>query len=267
MKKTFFALILLISLIVLAFKFANFLPQALGIRQTAGIRIQSDPDGANVVIDDQTLGKTPYEVDNLEAKEVSIKLSSGNGNWEGKVVLAPQTITFVNRQLSSESLSQAGEILSLDKGAGVTVISSPSGAEVSADGQILGKTPGTFGVSEGEHTFVVSKAGFINRSIQAILPRDYNLRLAVDLAASEEQIPEPSLLKPVLTTPKVKVLSTPTGFLRVRDRASTLGREIGRVTPGDELAFIEVSSSWTKIKMEDGTEGFVSSQYVTHIPR
>lgn len=266
MKKTFFTLILIVSLVVLIFKFANFLPQALGIKQTAGIRIQTDPDGVDVTIDGKVLGKTPYEADNLEAKEVSIELTSSSGNWEGRVTLVSQTITFVNRELKKDSISASGEILSLDKGSGVTVISSPSGAEIVVDGQSIGKTPGTFKVEVGEHTFVISSSGFINRSIKAAVPEGYNLKLVVDLAASEEQVPEPSIT-PLPTTPKVKILSTPTGFLRVRDRASTAGKEIGRVTPGDELTFIEVVGSWTKIKLESGIEGFVSSQYVTQVPR
>lgn len=265
MKKTLLTLILIVSLIVLVFKFVSFLPQALGIKQTAGIRIQSDPDGADVAINGESLGKTPYGADDLEAKEVSIKLSSSSGSWEGSVVLAPQTMTFVNRELTLEPLSSAGEILSLDKGSGVTVISSPSGAEVSTDGESLGKTPGTFKAAEGEHTFVISHNGFINRSIKATVPKDYNLKLVVDLAASEE-IVEPS--QPLVSTvSKVTVLETPTGFLRVRDKASTAGEEINRVSPGDKLEFIEVSGSWTKIKLDNGSEGFVSSQYVTQIPR
>lgn len=262
MKRALLTVILAVSLVVLIIKFATYLPYALGVRETAGLRIQSEPDGAVVTIDSQNVGTTPFESDNLESREMTIKISSEAGSWEGKVKLPSRTVTFINRDLSKDLVSSAGEILSLGKGRGVTVISSPVGAQVEADGQTLGKTPGSFDLGDGEHTFVLSLNGFINRSIKASIAPGYNLKLSVDLAASEGETTSiiPSSIPTVVM---VKVLATPTGFLRVRDKASTTGKEIGRVSPGDELEFIESSGVWTKIKMSDGTEGYVSSQYVT----
>jgi len=263
MKKVLLTVVLAVSLVVLIIKYASYLPIALGIKETAGIRIQSEPE-ADVLINGQNVGKTPYERDNLAAEEVTIKLSAEAGSWEGKVKLGGRTITFISRDLAKDSLSEAGEILSLTKGSGVTVISSPGNSSVEVDGKVLGQTPGSFEISEGEHTFVISHGGFINRSIKASTTKNYNLKLVVDLAASEGEstFVTPS---PPPTVDMVKVLSTPTGFLRVRDRASTAGKEISRVSPGDELQFLGTEGSWTKVKLPDSTEGFVSSQYVTKI--
>src|SRR3989344_29052 len=264
MKKVLLTVVLAISLVVIIIKFASYLPLALGIKETAGIRVQSDPEGAKVLINGQDVGNTPYESDSLTAEELSLKLSSESGSWEGKVKLESRTITFISRDLSKDSLSAAGEILSLSKGSGVTIISSPGNSSVEIDGKALGQTPGSFEISEGEHTFVISHGGFINRSIKASTTENYNLKIVVDLAASEgESISfTPS---PLPSVDMVKILSTPTGFLRVRDKASTAGKEIGRVSPGDELQLLGIEGSWTKVKLPDGVEGFVSSQYVTKI--
>lgn len=264
MKKVLLTVILVISLVVLIIKYAAYLPLALGIKETAGIRIQSEPGEADVLINGQNVGKTPYESDNLAAEEMAIKLSSEAGSWEGKVKLGGHTITFISRDLAKDPLSEAGEILSLSKGSGVTIISSPGNSMVEVDGKVLGQTPGSFEISEGEHTFVISHEGFINRSIKASTTENYNLKIVVDLAASEGEsiFVAPS---PLPSVGMVKVLSTPTGFLRVRDKASTTGKEIGRVFPGDELQLLRTEGSWTKVKLPDGVEGFVSSQYVTKI--
>lgn len=57
----------------------------------------------------------------------------------------------------------------------------------------------------------------------------------------------------------VTVSDTPTGFLRVRETPN--GKEIGKVSPGDKLPFLEDAEGWYKVQLEDGTEGFVSKEY------
>lgn len=59
----------------------------------------------------------------------------------------------------------------------------------------------------------------------------------------------------------VLVGDTPTGFLRVRQSPS--GVEIGQVHPGDKLIYLDESSSWYQVQLEDGTTGWVSSRYAT----
>lgn len=259
MKKTLVLLLLLISLVAIGAKFINQIPTILGVRENAGVRIFSNPDGADVYIDNKPIGKTPFQNDDLDAKEINIKIQ-GESIWEGKVKLGGHTITFVNRSLDTK----AGEILTLEKGMGAAVISSPAEAQVEVDGNVVGRAPGAFDTASGDHTFVISHEGFLNRNIKATIPAGYKLIISVDLASSGEEIkisasptPSPSSLA------KVVVSQTPTGFLRVRDAPSTSGKELTQVKPGDELEFIEVSGTWTSVKLSDGTKGYVSSQYVT----
>ena len=61
---------------------------------------------------------------------------------------------------------------------------------------------------------------------------------------------------------KVKVLATPTGWLRVRDSASLDGKEITRVNVGDTYTVLEEQTGWTKIKVSETVEGWVSSDYL-----
>lgn len=262
MKKTIFLSLFCISLIVVMVRFGNqLLSTFLGTQTNAGIRVLSAPEGATVFIDSKEVGKTPYEDNNLSSKEYNIGVKAPDGVWQGKVKLNGGTLTIINREIFKEPTNQSGEILTLVSGSGVTVLSSPTGALVEIDGKSYGQTSTHLDLSVGEHTFGISKEGFLKRSIRAYLPESYNLILNVDLATSEVDLSQIST--PVITeTPKVVVKDTPTGFLRVRDKPSLAGAEITRVLVGDELTLLEELSGWDRVRLADGKEGYVSSTYV-----
>src|SRR3989344_3290663 len=200
MKKTLFLTLILVSVLVFLIRYSG--PAAeliLGIKARSGISIISDPEGAVVFMESKEVGKTPYEDKNLDVKEYNVKL---------------------------------------ERGKGMTVISNPSDSEVEVDGKIYGKTPINIDVAAGEHTIVISHTSYLKRSIRANLPENFNLTISADLALSEADLT--SVSAPVITqTPEVEVIDTPTGFLRVRDKASTAGKEITRVNVGDTLILLE----------------------------
>ncbi len=263
MRKILLWILVLISLLILLFRFGSKSAETFfGIKQKSGLRITTVPDNSSVFINGQQVSNTPYENSSLEPKEYTIKLQKDDNLWEGQVKLVSGTLTVVNRELSKTTASSAGEILTLDKGHGATVISNPSEAEIDIDGKYYGKTPLAVDIGQGEHTFTLSKDNYLRRSIRATLPQNYNLTISADLALSENDLSAPVPTPTVTATPTVVVLNTPTGFLRVRDKASLSGKEITQVKPGDELTLLDEQGSWDKVKLSDGTEGFVSSSYV-----
>lgn len=263
MRKTIFLLLLLISVVVLLVRFGETeFKNVLGVRERGGINVLSVPEGAQVFLDNQEVGKTPFEDKDLAVKEYLLKIQKDNLVWQGKISLASGTITAVNRDLASEIASSAGEILTLEKGRGVTIVSNPSAADIEIDGKNMGKTPITVDIGTGEHTFNVSHSNYLKRSIRAKLPANYNLTITADLALSEADLS--TITTPVITqTPEVLVTDTPTGFLRVRDQASLNGKEVAQVKPGDTLILLEELSNWDRVRLSNGTEGFVSSSYVS----
>lgn len=262
MKKTLLLILILFSLLVLIVRFSGKVAEVLfNIKPKSGISVMSEPTDAKVFLDGLEVGKTPYEAKDLEPKEYLVKVEKEGMVWQGRVKLGTQTLTVVNRELSSDQTFSAGEILTLDKGKGLIVVSNPSGAEAELDGKSYGQTPISLDVSSGEHTISLSHANYLKRNIKAIIPDNFNLTVSVDLSLSETDlttIPTP----PIAETPKLLVLNTPTGFLRVRDKPSLSGKEIGRVNVGDTLILLEELSSWDRVKLTDGTEGYVSSAYV-----
>lgn len=262
MKKVLVWILILISLAALLLRFSGKLGEIfLGFKQTSGISVLSTPSEATVFLDEKEVGKTPYEDKNLEVKDYSIKIAKDKDFWQGRVKLTPGTITVVNRDIATDSASSAGEVLTLDKGKGLTIISNPSASDVEVDGKSEGKTPITLDTNPGEHTILVSHPSYLKRSVRANLPANFNMTVSVDLALSEADLT--AITAPAITqTPQVLVKSTPTGFLRVRDKASLNGKEIAQVKPGDKLILLEELSGWDRIRLPDNTEGYVSSAYV-----
>lgn len=262
MKKTIILLLSLISILVLVVRFSpNILDMVFGIKPKSGLSILSQPAEATVFIDGTEVGKTPYENKDLTVKQYLIKLEKDNRVWQGRVNLNSGTLTVINRDLAKEIASSSGEILSLEKGRGITIVSNPHDAEVEIDGNYFGRTPLTVNINSGVHTIVVSHLNFLKRSIRAVLPENYNLVVSVDLALSEADLT--AVATPVINqTQEVGVKDTPTGFLRVRDKPSLNGKEIGRVKPKDSLILLEEEGEWMKIRTGEGLEGYVASSYV-----
>ncbi|MBI2019603.1 PEGA domain-containing protein [Candidatus Daviesbacteria bacterium] len=262
MKKTLIWILVLISLTALLLRFSSKWAETfLGIKQTSGISVLSQPSEAIVYLDNEEVGKTPYETKNLDVKTYTVKIQKDKAIWERKIQLTAGVVTVVNRDLVSDLQSGAGEILTLEKGKGITVISNPTGADVEVDGKVLGKTPLSVDLEAGEHTLLVSNTNYLKRSIRANLPPGFNLAVSVDLALSEADLT--SVATPVITqTAEVSVKQTPTGFLRVRDKPNLSGKEIAQVKPGDILVLLEEQGAWDRVRLADGTEGFVSVTYV-----
>lgn len=252
-------------MIALLLRFNNQLAEFfLGVKQTSGISILSDPTEAIVFLDGKEVGKTPFESTNLEVKEYTVKLEKDKASWQGKLKLNTGTVVVIKRDIASDSASSAGEILSLNRGKGITIISNPSDAAVEIDGRIIGNTPITADVATGEHTILVSHTNYLNRSIKADLPVNFNLTVSVDLALSEaDLIVTPA---PVATqTPEVVVKNTVSpnpGYLKVRDKPNLTGKVIAQVKPGETLVLLEEQGAWDKVRLANGMEGFVSAVYV-----
>jgi hypothetical protein len=71
------------------------------------------------------------------------------------------------------------------------------------------------------------------------------------------------------TAKKVEVIDTPTGFLRVREEASAVSAEIGRVKPKDQFLVLESKLvggvTWYKIAYTETQDGWISGEYAKNI--
>lgn len=262
MRKTVFIFLVCLSTFLLVLRLSlKPLRDYLSVPARAGIRVESIPP-ALVLLDNQEAGKSPVQKEDLAAGDHLIEIKGEAMGWKGYVKLNPGTLTVVNRELNKEPSLQSGEVISLEKGQGIAVLSNPTGADVEIDGNLRGRTPLSLpDLSSGEHQFMITKGSFTTRSIRSVMTDGYRLNLVVDLAVSDIDVTKLEAV-PIQSTPQIRVLQTPTGFLRVRAQASVNSQEVGRVVPGDKLPLLEELPSWKKVRLADGKEGYVSSQYV-----
>lgn len=260
-KKAIIFLLFLLSITLIGLQFrSQIVDSMLKPREKAGLRVLSEPSGAEVFINGEVVGKTPFEDQSLQVADYKLQVKTNKNSWEAKIGLSPGVITVVSRDIAEASAS-AGEILNLEKGKGVTIISSPTGASVEVDSRDIGQTPISVDVNPGDHVFTIKKSSYINRSVRATALEGFNLILNVDLALSEADLTQNTA--PIISeTPKLIVKSTPTGFLRVREKPTIASGEIARVYPGDELVMLEELDEWSRVRLSSGKEGYVSRAYV-----
>lgn len=277
MKKILIIILAFLSIVALLIRFGSGpLMSFLGANQRAGLRIESNKK-SEVYINGQLMGETPFQDENLKEEEYLISLRSTDASssatssanpslWQGYITLNNGTLSVVNREIGANPVISSGEIITLKKsfstGSKITVVSVPSESLVSIDGKVYGRTPVTIdGISVGEHQFLLSKENYLNRSIRATVVNGYDLNLSVDLAISEPDLSK-SVTIPLSSTKEVTVKQTPVGFLRVREDSTVNAKEVTRVSPGETLSLLEEKPGWSKVRMKDGKEGWVSSAYL-----
>ncbi len=246
----------------------------------AAIQVQSFPK-ADVYLNGNKIGSTPLKDEKQVPGEYDLKLTTTvNGkdiDWIGKVKLASDTITFVNRELSDNPEQTAGESLILEKLADnktteIAVVSDPNGAIVKIDGKSVGTAPITVPeVSAIDHEISLSYPGYRDRFVRGRVVAGYRLNVSAQMAKTQENqatisttpTPTPTATKSAsIAKPYVTIKQTPTGWLRVRSAPSTAATESGRVNPGESFPLLSDQTGWVKIKFKETLEGWVSDSYV-----
>lgn len=265
------------------------------------LQIISSPS-ANVLINDEPAGKTPYEA-TLPAGEYNVKLlpdQSGSDDpisWTGTVKVNPSTKTFVSQEIGANSLTSSGVILTVQeiedksakKGTGqIEIQTEPDGGIVFLDDEEQGIAPVILSdIPSGDHELSVFSPGFFRRSQKIQVQPGYRIvaiySLAIDPAHKKiEPIDEDDVKasdeaslkiddEDPETTPadtKVRTISinqTDVGYLNVRSKPSTSSEIVAKLEPGDTFEVLEEDNGWLKIEYEERGEGWISETYTTDV--
>jgi len=260
----------------------------------SGLQVSAHPD-ANVIVNGKPVGKTTYYDDSLTPGSTTIQMTAidSGQSWEGKVNLVSGTLTTVHREFGatpdkSHSYSLSFEKLANSKDSSVSIITLPANVSVSIDGKPAGFAPINADIAPGPHVFSFTSPGYQDKIVNGAVQTGYRLVLNVTMATMDiVPTPTPTPLatpsatltpKPTsavditplpkqattsaITKPYVEILSTPTGWLKVRETPGLNGVELAKVNPGDKFAYKESETvGWYNIEYLKGSWGFVSSQY------
>lgn len=277
MKRLLFVVTPIILAILTFTSFSFFLSQ--NIMGKGALQVTSLPI-SNVYLNGKLVGKTPLckceGKDMLPVGDYTIKLIPIAGDnleaYEQRITITKAVLTVIDRTFGAAGQS-SGFVINLtpltDKNAAQLFVSSyPSGASLSIDNNDAGNTPVLVkNTTASDHDLLITKSGYKDKAIHIQTHPGYQLNAIVSLALMP---PDASSSAAVETTPltptsiqqqKIVILSTPVGFLRVRTEPSVSGSESAQVKPGDVLELTDEQDGWYKVKLKDGTQGWISATY------
>jgi hypothetical protein len=244
-----------------------------------GLRVDTNFP-SSVYIDNTLVGKTPYK-GTYAAGQVTLKLvpESSDVNllpFETRLTLTSNIETVVRREFAKTEEESSGDIISFEKDSSglpsLVVISTPDNAQVSLDGVPRGFAPyKTSTISPATHQITVKAPGYADRVMTIKTLNGFRLTVFAKLARTNDEVQQKDE-DVTQTQPKiyVQILSTPTGFLRVRTKPGSAGEEIAEVKPGEkfELLSEDAETGWYEIQYQDpkpglpkGITGWISDQY------
>jgi hypothetical protein len=263
---------MLVQLIVILFS-AFFLSGCNLFAGRSGVEIVSFPS-AKVFVNGVEAGMTPYKNNDLTPGEAEIKLVANSQEWTKKIKLQKNANTVIDWEFGEEEKKSGGYVLYMEetgdsKKTGLIVSSNPDRAAVSIEGEIKGLSPIKLeDIGEGDKQVTISFPG--HKSANVFIRGIKGYRLIIEASLGREKVVEPieeevevELSQNLVA--KVKILETGTGWLRVREEASSASREIDRVIPGEEYELLNEQTDWVLIKIEEGTQGWVSATFVEKI--
>lgn len=258
---------------------------SLSQKLNAGLKIESSQP-ATVFVNGVQIGQTPldklYKSGEMMIKLVPNSTTNNLTTYQTKVKLTAGTYTVIRRDFAQTEAETGGEIVSLEKTSEksaslAVVVAGPDAASVVIDGEPQGLTPlALANLAAGDHQVEIIASGFSPRTVNAVAAKGHRLVINVKLAGQTVDMPVPivDLLpspSPIaganfslqLKKPYVEIKETPTGYLRVRNAPTVLGKEIGQVKPGTKLPLLENQSGWYRISgtFVATTSGWISAQY------
>jgi hypothetical protein len=277
-------ILLVVSILLILIGIFILVKVIVGSVQPAGrgaLQVTTNIKGT-VFLNNNLLGPTPLckcdQNETIESGLYDLKIVPEDKTlqtFSAKVAINPGVLTAVDRTFLPGALASS-YILTLEKTSNakpqIFIASVPDEALVSIDGESKGVTPFSLDdISASEHEIEIDKTGFSKKTIRVRAVPDYKLVLNVILGTENggdiapqtntPATPSATLAPTVNPTNSVKILDTPTGFLRVRATPSTAGNEVTQVSPGETYEYVDENTSWFQIKLSDGKTGWISKTY------
>lgn len=262
--------------------------------QKAGLQVMTAEIPSGIYLDGKFLENTPYLAKDLKPGRYLLEIRPQNSDYapyETEVSLRKGLLTVVTWKPGERPESSGGVIYEMNKlddskKTAVSITTIPDRSLVSFDGGEKQFAPLELSeLSPGHHEFEISLPSYESQKHTMNVIEGYEIEVTVTLA-KQDFVSEPSALTETVEDEKTdlandeaefldfaeidgpQVLILSTNFfrnnkevLRVRDRASSGGQELGFAEVGEKYPYLEEEKSgWYKIEFE-GEDAWVSAQY------
>ncbi|MEN9389245.1 MAG: hypothetical protein RLY61_329 [Candidatus Parcubacteria bacterium] len=247
------------------------------------LRIVTDPEGASVFIDNNSVGKAPYSSTNITPGDydirvehpgyqpISIRVTTSekatlNLSFTLFPIPVPSKVSLLTDSTNMYDLSLTDAVITADTAMWAKAVvfwNTSSGINISGVGVNKEKV----------FDYFVDYKGNIFDALGTMVPQA-NVKTLKDLEKGGylgRKSDTPGLtpeakdalkLLNVSVTKSAKVKGTPAGWLRVRADASLTAAELARVNENETYPVLEEKAGWVKITVSDKIQGWVSSSYV-----
>ena len=221
---------------------------------------------SNVFLDDKLLGKTPYRGEKLEAGDHTLRLETKlldpfnkTVTFSTPITLTPQTLTAVNYEFGPNDLVSSGDIRTFMVGNGLSIITTPSGADVWLDGEIVGKSPISLSPNRGVHKIKITNESHVSRELEINIEEDFRLVIEVFLSydpfsSEPKKLKDQKLVVYDLSTSNTKLLRNPKSWSEAVfffEKSVKISFDVTMDKNGN--LYYKTKSDWDK-KLKDGKE-------------
>jgi len=174
----------IIGLVIIVFFSINIVKNISKSQERGAVNVVTQ-NPAEVYVNGEYAGTTPYESREVKVGENKISIKTSTRTYETSVNFLPSVQVVLNRDLGTSELFSAGQNLWMEKNDGqpiVSVISDPADASVFIDNTELGKTPFTSDkLSEGEYELKVSNPGYEDQVLRIKTQKGLTLNISAKL--------------------------------------------------------------------------------------
>jgi len=206
-----------ITILALGWFFLNFFKSSNALLEVTTPGVKS-----KVFLDGRELGTTKFLGEKLQVGDHTLHLVgeiagvAKKVEFSTQITLTSQALTAVNYDFGPNQEFSSGDIRTLRPGSGLSVVTTPNGAEVSIDGQPAGKSPLSKNPTQGVHKLRVVKSGFATRELEINIEPNFRTVVEVFLSAipfGEAKKLEDGRLKLYdLSTDQASLLSNPSAW-------------------------------------------------------
>lgn len=155
------------------------------------LKITTPGTKTKVYLDGELIGTTPISERKLRSGEYKLRLETELPSLTKRMVsfstpitLTSLALTAVNYNFGPNDTFSSGDIRTFRTGEGLSILTTPSGADVWLDGEIIGKSPLSLNPNQGVHKVKITQAGYYGRELEINIESGFRLLVEVFLAAN-----------------------------------------------------------------------------------